>query len=353
MMPRNPALRNGLQKAGKLVLSAAALYLTWRLVRGVPFEDLRAAVREASPLWIALGVLLLAVRMPVWALRWGLAVRRHQVPARASLLLTAIAAALAVNQLTPAARVLGGLLRARWLQRFTGMDLGVAFGTVLYDQVAHQVVMTTATLVSVVVGAWLLGRQGLALGAAAVLAAAAVVLGAVLWRQGRQGALIRRWASRLAGRLANADDRAQRLVDHSRRALQTVRRLVVVPSLGLRTVSLGLVLFAAQVLAQIAIFRALGSSAPIVTVAVVVALGTAAGMLLGTPGGLGTTEAAMIAGFAALGIDRVDATAATLVYRALHYGVLLVLGLPAFAWLELRETAPDAPPSPEDASVGS
>lgn len=331
MMPRNRALQTAL----KLALLAAALYLTWRLVRGVPVDELKAAVGKANPTWLVLGALFLAIRKPIWAWRWSFSIRRVGGAARASLVVPAIAAALALNQITPAARVLGAFFRGLWLQRFEGMDLGVAYGTVLYDQIAHQVVMTSATLISVVVGAWLLGERTLAMGIAAVLAAAVAGLAVTLWRQGRDGALVRRWGDRLALRLANADERARRLVEHSRRAFRTVRGLALDRSLWLRTLPLGLILFAVQVLSQLAIFRALGVSVSPLVVAVVVALGTAAGMLLGTPGGLGTTEAAMIAAFTALGVGRVEATAATLIYRATHYGVLLLLGLPSLGYLEL------------------
>jgi hypothetical protein len=44
----------------------------------------------------------------------------------------------------------------------------------------------------------------------------------------------------------------------------------------------------------------------------------------------------MIASFAALGVDRLDATAASLLYRALHFAVTLGLGAPCLLWLEAR-----------------
>ena len=72
----------------------------------------------------------------------------------------------------------------------------------------------------------------------------------------------------------------------------------------------------------------------------VVSVGIAVGVLTGTPGGLATTEAAMIAAYVALGIDEVSATAATLLFRGLHYAVVLVLGLPALLVLELGGIEP-------------
>jgi uncharacterized membrane protein YbhN (UPF0104 family) len=42
----------------------------------------------------------------------------------------------------------------------------------------------------------------------------------------------------------------------------------------------------------------------------------------------------MIACFVALGVGRVDAVAATLLYRGLHYGLIMILGLPALLYFE-------------------
>src|SRR6185436_7293406 len=90
------------------------------------------------------------------------------------------------------------------------------------------------------------------------------------------------------------------------------------------------------------IFRSIGEPVALLPVVAVVALGGAAGTMTGTPGGVGTTEAAMVAGFVALGMDRVDAGAGTLLFRGLHYAVVLAVGLPALAVLELRASRAEA-----------
>ncbi len=84
------------------------------------------------------------------------------------------------------------------------------------------------------------------------------------------------------------------------------------------------------------IFAALGRPENPLVVMAVVALGASAGMLTGTPGGVGTTEAAMVALFGALGVAPGEAAAATLVFRGLHYASILALGIPALIVLELR-----------------
>ena len=108
------------------------------------------------------------------------------------------------------------------------------------------------------------------------------------------------------------------------------------PRLQLQSLALGCLFFVVNTFAQWLIFRSIGEPVGLLPVVAVVSLGGAAGILTGTPGGVGTTEAAMVAGFVALGMDRVDASAGTLLYRGLHYAVVLAVGLPALAVLELH-----------------
>ena len=126
--------------------------------------------------------------------------------------------------------------------------------------------------------------------------------------------------------------------------------------LSFAAAALGLAFALLNALAQWTVFAALGVAPNFFVVMAVVALGTAAGIALGTPGGAGASEAAMIAAFAALGVDRVDATAATLLYRALHYASVLAVGAPALIYLEGRRggaRATVAPPVPPPAPVES
>jgi uncharacterized membrane protein YbhN (UPF0104 family) len=55
----------------------------------------------------------------------------------------------------------------------------------------------------------------------------------------------------------------------------------------------------------------------------------------------------MVASFTAMGMDRVDAAAGTLLYRALHYVSILGLGVPALLALELK---PRSEPVDEEGS---
>ena len=53
----------------------------------------------------------------LWGYRWKLAIRRVDPTPRRRVIYAALAAAASVNLVAPFARVLGGLLRARYLAR--------------------------------------------------------------------------------------------------------------------------------------------------------------------------------------------------------------------------------------------
>lgn len=327
-------------------LAAGVVALAARFLAGLDWQDLGTRISGAERSWIAVATLCLLGRWLVWAHRWRLAATRlGGAPGTLRLGLMVIASA-ALNHLTPAARVLGSLLRARYLAHATGRSLGRAFGSVLFDQVAHQISMTGMTVAALAVAAWSLGRPAVAAGATAVvvLLSAGLTIGWVRLRAGggkRLGELARRLAVRAQRpgglrRRRGWGARASRVLDGGREAVTVLRRLLDDGGLLLHSVLLGIVYALVNAAALWAVFRALGDDLSLAVVLASVALGVAAGALVGTPGGLGAAEAAIVASLVALGVDRVDATAATLLYRGLHYVTVFGGGLPALALLELR-----------------
>jgi uncharacterized protein (TIRG00374 family) len=124
----------------------------------------------------------------------------------------------------------------------------------------------------------------------------------------------------------------------------------------------GILIFALNVAAQSLVFESLGTHVPAAAVTAAVALGLAAGLLTGTPGGVATTEAAMVGLYVILGISDVEATAGVLLYRGMHYLLVLTLGVPSLFYCggqtrrraNLRsELAEEAPPGSETPPVGS
>jgi uncharacterized protein (TIRG00374 family) len=332
--PAEPRLKRWGILLLKVGISFLALYLTWRLLAGLDWHELAGRLAEASWLYLTPAILFLLARWAAWDWRFRLAAREAVGLSPGTVLgYFVLKASAALNLITPSARLIGGLMRARYFARAAGRPFGVLYGVVLYDQIAHHVVMISATWIALIASAWAVGRTGLSLAAAAALVA--VATGLFLW--GRRGRFETNPLVRLLARRAErAEGRMQRFYTHGHEAVHIFVRLLARPPLHLRAGLLGVLYVIFNVGAQWLVFLALGRPIDLLVVFAGVSLGVAAGTLTGTPGGLGTTEAAMVASFTALGVDRVEAAAGTLLFRGLHYATVLGLGLPALLVLEFR-----------------
>jgi uncharacterized protein (TIRG00374 family) len=351
MSPEAPIEPSRLRTWGTRILKAAvavvALYFTWRFVTHTDFEWHRLAERVAAARtpFVVLGVGLLLARYTLWDWRFRLATRRAVGSSSGAVLgFFVLLASAALNLITPTARVLGGLMRARYFARARGRPFGFLYGVVLYDQVAHHTVMSVCTWITFIATAFALGRNGLGTVALAALVIAAVLL--AVWSRGG-GSFENNPIVRFLARQVERDDgRLRRVFAHGHEAVGIFVRLLGSGPLRWQAAVLGLFYFLVNAAAQWAMFLAIGAPVDPFVVLAVVALGTAVGTLSGTPGGVGTTELAMMASFKLMGVEEVVAAAGTLLYRGLHYASVLTIGLPALALLEWRAGGPHLPDPP-------
>ena len=331
--PENPR-RLGML-ALKVAVSGLALYCTWRLLEGLDWRELSLRMAQASWLWLTPAVVFLLARWLAWATRFRAGAERSVGLAPSAVLgFFVLMASAALNLITPSARLIGGLMRARYFSRSTTRSFGCLYGVVLWDQVAHHAVMISATAVALIATALAAGRLGLAAGAAGLLVLAAGAL--LLWTRRRGASEQNPLVRLLARRAERAEGRMQRFYANGHEAVGVFVRLLGERALLGRAVLLGITYVLLNAGAQWLIFAALHEPVSALVVFAGVSLGVAAGTMTGTPGGLGTTEAAMVGSFALMGVGRVEAAAATLLYRGLHYATVLAVGLPALAVLEMR-----------------
>jgi uncharacterized membrane protein YbhN (UPF0104 family) len=345
-MPARGPWRRALIWTGRLTALLVAGWIAWRALRELEWSELFALVGSASPVWLAVALLLLAARPAVGALRWRLALERiGSTPGRVWTFF-AVAGSLLVDHLTPTARLLSSVVRSRWLDRASSQPVGRIFGTVLFEQLTHEVVMAIATVAGLAVVPALLGRWSLAAGVA--LLGAVFVLGTLEWARRRGGGPADGIARFLHRRAEGGRGRLQRLFLHGGEAVSVGRDLVRDTGLGARCVALSVGFLALNVLAQWAAFRSIGAEPGLLPIFAVVSLGLTAGVIAGTPGGAGATEAVMVSVYVLLGVERTDAAAGALLFRGLHYLTVLALGLPALAVFELvparTETSRAQPP---------
>lgn len=323
-----------LRRLVRLGVAVAVLALLWRAVRLVGWRELWHLLRAADPTWTVVGVGLLVGRYLVCTLRWRLALRYLGPLPSAWHSFLSVVGGICANNLTPTLPV-GGLVRARLDAGRGDRTFGTVYGAVLFDQIAHHVVITLNGCVAILGAALWYGRPALAAaGAAALLLAAALVSSWFRRLDGERVERITGWLDRR--RAARGEGRLQALHEHGSAALRVVQRLLEESWLRRSALLLGLVFVALNTLAQWAFFHALGRPVDLLTVWVAVTIGVMTGYFTGTPGGVGTTEAGMVIALSAMGVPELDAAAATLLYRGLHYVVMLALGLPALVILEAR-----------------
>jgi uncharacterized protein (TIRG00374 family) len=341
MNPDQPAQESTAKSWGVRLLKGAvivlSLYFTWYFFTHTDFDWSRLArqVREAHGPYLVLGVVLLLARYAVWDWRFRLAVRRTLGQSSGAVLgFFVLLGSAALNLITPTVRVIGGMMRARYFARANRRPFGHLYGVVLYDQLAHHTVMILCTWITLIATSFALGRDAFAIAALVALIACAVAL--AVWSRRRGSYESNPIVRFLAKRAEKSEGKMQSVYAHGHEAVGVLVRLLSFGRLHAYAAVLGTAYFFVSAAAQWMMFLAMGAPVDPFVVIAVVALGTAAGTLTGTPGGIGTTEVAMMASYKALGVDEILSAAGILLYRGLHYASVLALGLPALAVLEWR-----------------
>jgi uncharacterized protein (TIRG00374 family) len=321
----------------KAAIVLLAAYFTYRFFTHSSFDWSRLAerVKAARAPFVALGIALLLIRYAIWDWRYQLAVKyatgQRLGPVLGFFVLLASAA---LNLITPTARLLGGMMRARYFARANRRPFSLLYGVVLYDQVAHHGVMSACTWITLIAAAFAIDRPGLGWLLLAALLVSLAALGVWSRRAKRQGEhpIVRF----LAARAERGEGKLQRLFANGHEAVAVFVRLLGVPRLRFQAVAIGVLYFLVNAAGLWVMFLAIGAPVGPFAALAAMTLGTAVGTLSGTPGGVGTTELAMMTSFRLFGVDEVVAAAGTLLYRGLHYAGVLVVGLPALALLEWR-----------------
>lgn len=302
----------GRWEQGLLVVGGlAAGFLLVVQVRRVDPVALLVAVRPGWALAV-LGLVAASFVGAAWNLMGFSAVRLRLAPT----VLVQIAGGF-VKVISPAA-VGAALVNARYLRR-----AGASRPQVVTSIGAAQLVQFLVTVA--VLGA-LAATRGTAAGGvrpgwvAALAAGALVVTGVVAGWLGRRNARVR-------ALLGTVREEALALARHA------VRR----PGRAVLGLVGSMVLTLAFALGLASSVRAFGGGTDLLTITVVFLAGSAAGSLVPTPGGLGTVEAALVAGLVATGLAPAIAVPAVLWFRLVSVWLPVPLGWVAVQLLRRRD----------------
>ncbi len=277
-------------------------------------RELGQRLLNAHPGYLALAACINLARYGAWALRWqwlmAPVVRTRWLAAFRALMVSVF-----LNTVVPAARPLGGLIRARLLSRSAPGPSGPIYGGTLVDQFGYSIV---SALVGAACLPWAFagdgrgGRGGPVAWTVGLLGLATITALIHPGLRGRLAAWMRR-------RLPAAAGTVQGALAASRTLLGKGRTFALMAAGGT------VVWFANAVVLWIAGW-AVGTRFSLGAAASAWALGSLAGAVTGTPGGAGTTEGAAILPLMAQGIPKSEALAAVLLARGLHYISAILLG---------------------------
>ena len=314
-----------LRNIASVLLTLLVLYLVYRQVLGLDWQEIWTTVQGASPGLFALAFAFFYSSFPLRALRWKALLvnvgysRADGRPMPSALGLTRIMyAAWFVNCVTVAR--LGDAYRGYLLKRAAGVSFAVTLGTVLAERLLDLVVMAT------MMGAGVLVVFGGSLPTGALQALAA---GLILSVVGIVGLLaMRRFRQAFELILPKRLHAFYARLEHG--AVGSFRRLPLLVALS----AVGWVLEGAALYATAAAVGAPVSVAGALVVALAASLLTAVPI---TPAGLGFTEVGMVVMLGWLGVDVTTATVITLLFRLINYWSIVVLGFVLYVFGYVRD----------------
>lgn len=309
--------------AAAVFLLLALAFLGWQIQQAGP-RAIGRRLLSVSWEWVLLIVALTLLRYVIASVKLG-GITRRLMPVRILPFLPIFLASQILTLLIPGFRVGGTLLRAHLANRRFGGGLASHLGPNLLDHLTLAISWILAAVVFLFVSAaggdapfpyrsvslLLLSLCALAL-AFALLRRRAPALGRWLSRP-RHG-----WRQRLAV------------------SVQTAAQGTGILAVDARALGIGLggglsFVFLTGLTQYVALV-AVGESINWWVAMLAVVIGTTAGTVSGTPGGLGVAEASQVAYLQGQGVSLGSATAAVLLARGAYYVFILVAGGLAFGW---------------------
>lgn len=293
------------------LVGAAAVFL-YRAIGG-SWSLVGERLRAARTAFVALTLLASFLYYLVWATRWRLMLwpvaRVPWWPAQKALM-----ASVFINTVVPFARSLGGLVRAMYLGRACRLDIAPLYGITLLDQVGYTSASLACGALFVPLAATEGSERGGRLGTGLGLAAASLLILSLVLRY-RSG-LVTGWIRR---RIPGAGEAVEAGAEAAGRALSRPATWLILPAGGTAQ-------WLCSVLAFAMAGRAVGADFTLTAAAAAFTIGSFVGLASGTPGGIGTTEAAAVAPLVALGYDAPATLAGVLLARLTQYVAAVTIG---------------------------
>lgn len=308
-----------------VVLLVCLAWLAW-IVASLGPRRVWEVARQADPTLLAVSFIAIFGRFLIWAVKWTLMMRRR-APITVTQVIPALLSGNFVNLTTPTAKLAGGFVRAALIRRHTGWGMAVAYGWSFADQFTNVFGnLTLCGLLSIAAGLSVAeggARTGFLASGTAALAVVAMVVSARGWAWAQaQKPAVARFMARFTPRRFREMGEATWI----RPVLEPLLHVGKTTRVAPQDLVLAALSFGSLCLANALVLQALGADAPLFRVAVAVVVGYFAGTVVGTLGGIGVTEVALIKLYGLAGVSAEAATAGALLHRASYYAVILVAG---------------------------
>ena len=334
-----------MKKLNLLVLTALTLLLLWA-AREISWKQTLQIASSARVEYLLLAVAITVVRFLVWCAKWQLLVKQIAGGVSSVHLLAILLAGLFVSTSTPGAQVGGEPLRAYYLAREAGIKKSAAMATVMLDKAGNYAAFSVFSVISVLLLWPLLQMPRLfkLAGELLLVLLLLVLISSVLLRRGSSHAGVLRFVYHLPflqvlrRKFSSYAAFEEFLSSRVELFLGTLHQISGRRDVLAANLLLSFAMWSTSYLKTYLVFMALGVDASLLQVTVVKTVAILAGMVSFLPGGVGATEAVMVALFAATGIEGSAALAGIILSRAIYYSFALGVGYACLLWLRLSYT---------------
>jgi uncharacterized protein (TIRG00374 family) len=299
---------------------AVSAALLWVAVRGVRLEEIRQSLAEVRPLWLVPVLASIAVRFWLTAVRWRILLRPVKLVGLHRLF-GVIMIGFMANNVLPAR--LGEFVRAYALGKTESLSKSLSFATIVLERLFDGFTLLAFLLVGV---AFLRPERWMIWSAVASFGLYLAVLGGLVWLRAGRG--VDALLARLPGRMR---DKAAGLVESfalGLDALGDARALAAAAGLSL-------LIWLVNVVGLWAMFAAFSLELPFYAGFLVLAIVTVLLVLPSTPGYVGPFQYGTVVALGLFSVPKAEALSLSILYHAVNYVPITVVGLAYLAALNL------------------
>jgi uncharacterized protein (TIRG00374 family) len=306
----------------------------------VGVDQVISIAARLEPDWLAIAIVLEAASLLVLFARWQviLDASGHRTNPLTTALINL--AGQAVNHLVPSSRLGGEPVRAYFLKKKYGLQLGIGVASIVIEKISDLAAFTGIAIAAAVYAFYFLNVPGHIVG----LLAASVAFTFLTLVGVSYFAVIRRIKSKtilnflakhraIAERIPLVSQYRERLGASLMNYYSHVARITTTPGIWRAGIVFSLVFWAIEVLRAYALFRAAGTDVPLAVIAAAVIVSAVLASLPLLPGNVGVTEGAMIVIYSTSSIPTATAGIVTMMDRLLSYWLVVLAGVPVAAYL--------------------